>query len=160
MTLDEIKKMINDAENALPQQAFAVIHTFVRDGRGLRLAMTEQLRKACRRGRVWKSKEFLTAVKNAQYGFDDTHAHSPGGSDGIFLLTRDYRPKNEMIRKIFDRFLDRPDSGAQVIAEALHCSVTDLIPVRLVSHHLRLLGVLHRIGNEDTLLLVDYDDTK
>ncbi len=37
---------------------------------------------------------------------------------------------------------------------------SDLIPVRLVSHHLRLLGVLKHDEKSDTLVLVDYDDTK
>lgn len=32
--------------------------------------------------------------------------------------------------------------------------------VRLVSHHMRLLGVLKRDANEDWLILVDIDDTK
>ena len=160
MDLAEAKALITGSEHELPQQAFVVIHTFERDGRELRLALTDRLRKSCRRGRVWKSKALLTAIKNAQYGFDASHARSPGGSDGIFVLTRDHRPPNNMMRKVFDRFLDRPDSGSQAIAAALHCTPSSLIPVRLVSHHMRLLGVVHRSGEGDTLVLVDYDDTK
>lgn len=160
MNLDEAKSLVVASEGDLPGRAFVIIHTFERDSRKLRLALTDRLRKACRRGRVWKSKAFLTAIKNAQYGFDESHAHSPGGSDGIFVLTRDHRPKNEMMRKVFDRFLDRPDSGVQEIAEALRCDPNSLIPVRLVSHHLRLLGVAYRADVSDTLVLIDYDDTK
>jgi hypothetical protein len=37
--------------------------------------------------------------------------------------------------------------------------VDALLAVRLVSHHLRLLGVLWRGADKDTLVLVDYDDT-
>jgi hypothetical protein len=160
MNLQEAKVLITALEGDLPARDFVVMHTFERDGRKLCLALTERLKKSCRRGRVWKSKAFLTAIKNAQYGFDESHAHSPGGSDGIFVLTRDHRPQNQMMKKVFDRFLDRPDSGIQKIADALHCKPEALIPVRLVSHHLRLLGVMRRTEDHDTLVLVDYDDTK
>ena len=34
------------------------------------------------------------------------------------------------------------------------------IESRLVSHHMRLLGVLSSSATEDWLVLVDYDDTK
>ena len=159
MNLNQIKTIIINAENDLPGQTFVVIHIFVRDGRQLRLALTERLRKMCLRGRVWKSQGFLATIKNAKYGFDEAHARSPGGSDGIFLLTRDHRPKNEMMKKLFDRFLDRPDSDIQAIATALHCEPASLVPVRLVSHHIRLLGVIHRTETVDTLVLVDYDNT-
>ena len=160
MKLAEAKSLITACESKLPDQAFVVIHTFERDSRKLRLALTARLRKLCRRGRVWKSKAFLTAIKNAQYGFDESHARSPGGLDGIFMLTRDHSPPNEMMRKIFDRFLDRSDIGVMQIAKKLGCKAEALIPVRLVSHHLRLLGVIHRTKARDTLVLLDYDDTK
>ena len=101
----------------------------------------------------------LSAIKNAEYGFDRSRAHSPGGLDGIFLLTRDFRPKNEMMKKIFDKFLDRKNSGAKEIADALDCSLDELIAVRLVSHHLRLLGVIRPEEGKDTLVLVDHDRT-
>jgi len=43
----------------------------------------------------------------------------------------------------------------------IECNEKELpIPVRLVSHHLRLLGLLKHDKNEDTLMLVDFDDTK
>lgn len=35
--------------------------------------------------------------------------------------------------------------------------LNELLPVRLVSHHLRLLGVLARTGAADWLVLVDCD---
>src|SRR5436309_13927433 len=99
----------------------------------------------------------FATLKNAAYGFDDRQARSVGGRDGIFLLDRSFRPANEMMRKLFDRFLDRPDSGAEVIAAALEVPLADLLPVRLVSHHLRLLGVLARKEDGDWLVLVDCD---
>ena len=122
--------------------------------------VTDRLRKQCKKGKVWKSKEMLTALKNASYGFDLNHARSPGGYDGIFLLTRDYKPKNEMMRKLFDRYLDKPDSGAEKISRIFGLQPEQLLPVRLVSHHMRLLGVLHQGPVFDYIVLVDYDDTK
>jgi hypothetical protein len=159
MKLDEIKGLLTAVEPQLPSQAFVAMHTFERNGRRLVLAVTERLCRRCQKGRVWKSKAMLTAIKNAEYGFDPQLARSPGGRDGIFLVTRDYQPPNEMMRKLFGQYLDKPDSGAQVVAEALQVSLSSLVPVRLVSHHLRLLGLLHAGSEHDTLVLVDYDDT-
>ena len=158
MTLIEAKTTIERIEGSLSALPFVVAHTFSIDGRSLHVAITDRLRRRCRKGRAWKSPAFLTAFKNAQYGFDPNRAHSPGGADGIFVLTRGHRPANAMMTKIFDRFLDKPDSGAAEIADYLGVELQSLIPVRLVSHHLRLLGCLHRGERDDTLVLVDYDD--
>jgi len=65
-----------------------------------------------------------------------------------------------MMRKIFARYLDRPGSGVADVAASLGARPTDLQAVRLVSHHMRLLGVLFRAPSSDRLVLVDYDDTK
>ncbi|TGN99759.1 hypothetical protein PN36_33795 [Candidatus Thiomargarita nelsonii] len=53
------------------------------------------------------------------YGFDEKQARSRGGADGIFLLDRHFTPKNEMMKKLFDGFLDQPNSGIMDIAAAL-----------------------------------------
>ena len=129
-------------------------------GRKLNLAITERLRRACKRGRVWKSNQFLTAFKNASYGFDIAKATSPRGHDGVFLVTREHRPRNQMMQRLFDQFLDKPGSGAEKIAAELGVTPQELHAVRLVSHRMRLLGVLRRGTDEDTLVLVDYDDAK
>lgn len=160
MDLKDIKYKIESIENLLSENTFVVAYTFTRNKRHLQVALTEKLKKACKRGRVWKSKAFLTALKNAEYGFDEKHAKSPGGSDGIFILTREYKPKNAMMKKIFDRFLDKTDNEVNAIINELKTKRESLIPVRLVSHHMRLLGVLTRTKNEDVLVLIDYDDTK
>ena len=65
-----------------------------------------------------------------------------------------------MMKKVFDRYLDRADGGAQAVAKALGTSVDKLQAVRLVSHHMRLLGVLHSTKAEDWLVLVDWDAEK
>lgn len=155
-----LRRRLSEAEKELSEKVFVSIGVFKRDERPLTLAITERLRHKCKKGRVWKSKEMLTALKNAQYGFVDERARSRGGADGIFLLDRGFRPENEMMRKIFTGFLDRPGSGVADIAAELGVSLEKLLPVRLVSHHLRLLGVLARKPAEDWLVLVDYDDTK
>jgi hypothetical protein len=160
MDLDEARTRLTAVEGDLSAHAFLEVARFSTNDRGLRLAVTERLRKAAKKARVWKSPAFLTAIKNAAHGFDEKRARSVGGADGIYLVDRTFRPKNEMMRKLFDRFLDRPDSGANAIAAALDTDIATLVPVRLVSHHLRLLGVLHRGATEDTLVLVDYDDDK
>jgi len=155
-----IRRRLSMAEKELSDKVFVCIGVFKRDGHCLALAITDALRRKCKKGRVWKSKEMLTSLKNARYGFADERSRSRGGADGIFLLDRGFRPENEMMRKIFSGFLDRPGSGATEIASELGVPLAKLLPVRLVSHHLRLLGVLARKPEEDWLVLVDYDDTK
>ena len=56
--------------------------------------------------------------------------------------------------------VDREGSGALEVAQALGTSMDSLVAVRLVSHHLRLIGVLNRGDEADTLILVDYDNKK
>jgi hypothetical protein len=145
MTLTEARNILEAIEPMLPSTPFVVAHTFERDGRALHLALTERFMRRARKGRVWKSGPLLTAFKNAAYGFDED---------------RSFTPRNEMMRRIFDRYLDKPGSGAADVAEQLGASPDQLLAVRLVSHHMRLLGILHRAGDQDWLVLVDYDDTK
>ncbi len=152
------------AERALaaaPEEAFVIAARFpVNDERALRVGVTTRLVRAARRARLWRSPAFLTAFKNAAYGFDEERAMSAGGSDGIFLLTREFRPANAMQKKIFNRFLDQRESEAEAIASRLKVSVSELRAVRVVSHHVRLLGVLVQHEREDTIVLVDIDATK
>jgi hypothetical protein len=133
------------------------LHVFEREGRRLHVAVTARLHTHARKEGVWRSREMLATLKNAAYGFDEKVARSVGGRDGIFLMDRTFRPANEMMRKLFDQYLDRPGSGAEEVAAALGVPVGELLPVRLVSHHMRLLGVLARRGGEDWLVLVDCD---
>jgi hypothetical protein len=160
MNLAEAKQRIMALTPSLAQAPFVVLHTFVRNERSLHLALTDRFHRACRKGNVWLSPAFLTAIKNAEYGFDPHLARSRGGRDGIFLLDRTYRPPNPMMTKLFDRYLDVPDRGAADLASALRADIATFHAVRLVSHHLRLLGVLWQGTDADWLILVDYDDTK
>ncbi len=160
MNLSEAKTMLEAVESKLQGEPFVIAKTFERNGRKLHLGVTDRLRRIAKRGRVWKSSAFLTALKNAEYGFDETHARSFGGSDGIFLLDRNFTPRNEMMRKIFDKFLDKANDDVAEIARLLNTNADNFRAVRLVSHHLRLLGLLHQNANGDWIILVDYDDTK
>ena len=62
-----------------------------------------------------------------------------------------------MMKKLFDRYIDKPDSGFAELAQAMQKTPQELLPVRLVSHHLRLLGLLAQEENEDHLAVVDCD---
>jgi hypothetical protein len=159
MPLNELKVKLEEVEPLLAAQPFVEFKSYERNGRTLHVALTDRLCRIARKNRVWKSKELLSALKNAHYGFDSDHQKSSGGRDGIFLVDREFRPANEMMRKLFDQYLDKPNSGAQEVAQALGTTVDRVYPVRLVSHHMRLLGVLHRAEQEEWLVLVDYDDT-
>jgi hypothetical protein len=64
-----------------------------------------------------------------------------------------------MMKKVFDRYLDRSDSGAQDVARGLGVTVGELRGARLVSHHNRLLGVLWQGSSSDWLVLIDFDST-
>src|SRR5262245_26006130 len=119
MELVEVKERLKAIEDALADTPWVVFQTFEREGRPLHLALTERLRKHARKEGVWRSREMLATLKNAAYGFDDEKARSVGGRDGIFLLDRTFRPANKMMHKLFDRFLDKPGSGAGEIAVAL-----------------------------------------
>lgn len=151
------KTRLREIETALEANVFVEFESFTRDGRTLVVALTDRLRKRARKDGVWRSRELFATLKNAGYGFDDSRPRSVGGRDGVFRLDRTFVPPNEMMRKLFDQFLDKPGGGADEIAAALGVPVGELIPVRLVSHHLRLLGVLARAGPTDRLVLVDCD---
>jgi len=157
MDLAEAKERLKAIEATLADVPFAEFAAFERDGRALHVAVTARLRKHAKKEGVWRSRELFATLKNAAYGYDERQARSVGGRDGVFLLDRTYRPANEMMRKLFDRYLDHVGSGAEEVAGALGVPLGELLPVRLVSHHLRLLGVLARREDGDWLVLVDCD---
>ncbi|MFT5679500.1 MAG: hypothetical protein ACI8RZ_000404 [Myxococcota bacterium] len=157
--LADLKTRLTAVEDDLTGVPFLRLHTFPGE-RPLHLCLTDRLRKRARKGRVWKSTGFLTAMKNAAYGYQEGHTHSRGGADGIFALDRSFTPANRMMSLLFAGYLDKPRSGAKTVAVTLGVSVEDLKPVRLVSHHMRLLGLISRQETGDWLVLVDYDDTK
>ena len=157
MDLSEAKERVKAIESALAFAPFVEFHAFEREGRSLRVALTDRLRRTARKEGVWRSRAMLATLQNAAYGFDERQARSVGGRDGIFVMDRTFRPSNEMMVKLFDRFLDKPGGEAAKLAVALGVALAELRPVRLVSHHMRLLGVLARQSGGDWLILVDCD---
>ncbi|MCG7850969.1 MAG: hypothetical protein MIO92_00445, partial [Methanosarcinaceae archaeon] len=61
---------------------------------------------------------------------------------------------------IFNCFLDKPDPLVAEIAVRYDAPLAKLLPVRVVSHHMRLLGVFIENGAGGRVVLVDFDDTK
>jgi len=157
MKLNEVRKRLLEIDPLLGSGQPVEFQCFERDGHKLRVFLTQRLKMRAEKQRLWGTKAMMTTLKNASYGFDSMRPRSRGGADGIFLLDRDHRPINPMMRKIFDSFLDRPDSGAEQVAAHLSVRLADMLPVRLVSHDLRLLGLLSRREEDDRLVIIDCD---
>jgi hypothetical protein len=156
--MDELARLrdeLEEVEVRLASEPYVALRPQVRDGRSTHVVISRRFHRLVRRARIWRSSALLTTLKNAGYGFDPTHARSVGGRDGIFLIDRTVA--GPMTRKLYDRYLDRADSGAPELASYLGAPLDQLQAVRLVSHHLRLLGVLCRKATEDWLALVDFD---
>ncbi|MEZ5427736.1 MAG: hypothetical protein R2747_15815 [Pyrinomonadaceae bacterium] len=102
----------------------------------------------------------LTTLNNASYGFDSLNSRSRSGSDGIFKIDENFKPINSMIKKLFNKFLNKPDKLIPFIEKYFNTTIDQFIPVRLVSHHMRLLGLLFIDGNKQNLILVDFDNEK
>lgn len=160
MDFAEVKQKLEAAEVVLVGQPTAVFAEFHTPHGELRVVLTDRLRRKCRKGRVWKSPAMLSALKNAAYGYDLNAPRSRGGADGIFLVDRDFRPVNSMVKKLFDQFIDKPDPLVPVLADVLRWPKESWIPVRLVSHHMRLLGIISALHGITQLTLIDYDDAK
>ncbi len=157
MDKGEIRQRLRDVEKHLADDIMAEFGTFERDGRQLRLYLTSRFRRKAKRARCWATPHMCSAVSNAAYGFDPEHPRSRGGSDGVFLVDRTHRPSNQMMRKLFDGFLDVSGGEAEAVAKRFGVEAESLLAVRLVCHSVRLLGVLHRAAESDHLVLVDVD---
>lgn len=153
--LAHLREELEEVEARLVNEPYVALRPMVRDGRTMHVVITARFVRLARRARIWRSTAVAATLKNAGYGFDPTHARSLGGRDGIFLIDRTV--DGPMTRKLYDRFLERADSGAGALASYLGASLEQLQAVRLVSHHLRLLGVLHRRPTADWLAIVDFD---
>jgi hypothetical protein len=158
--LSEVRSKLEIAEGELAETQVALFADFRTPHGALRVSVTDRLRRKSRKSRVWKSPAMLTALKNSSYGFDPKAARSRGGADGIFSVDRSFKPPNAMMSKLFAQFLDKPDPLVEVLVGYLGKPSTEWFTVRLVSHHLRLLGVLAASSSGAHLVLVDYDDDK
>jgi hypothetical protein len=159
MLLTDLKQRIKDKEPEIKENLLTWILKDEINGKQLSVGLTPLLMKNCKKGKVWNSKEFLITLKNFKYGFNETKKRSRGGYDGVFMMDRKFRPYNSMQRKLFEKFIDKPGSEFNGIIEFMDIREEDVVPIRLVSHHMRLLGILHQ-ANKDMLVLVDFDREK
>ncbi len=123
----------------------------------LQVLVTGRLLREAKRSEHWRSKHFCATLSNAKYGFDNLQARSRSGKDGIFLMDRELVPSNLMQKKLFDKFLDKPDPLISIICAEFAVKPQELLPVRLVSHNMRLLGLLIASPQVTRLILVDLD---
>ena len=155
--LDDIKHKLKTLEPQLQKQSIVSFHTFATPQGDLQVHLTNRLYKKCRKDKIWKSRAMCSTLRNACYGFHVT-SRSRGGSDGIFRIDRDFSPPNSMMKKIF-KFIDTPGDLSREISDTF-AENSEWLAVRLVSHHLRLLGVIVSIQKNIHLILVDYDNQK
>jgi hypothetical protein len=158
--LTELKTKVAAIEPLLNQNTFVVLEEQQCNERKLIIALTHRLYILLKKQKLWQSNDFLITLKNAKYGFNHNNPRSRGGKDGIFLVEKNFKPRNKMIDKLYDRFIEKPNSGINEIASSLGTTSKNLKAVRLVSHHMRLLGLLFIKENEDWIVLIDYDKTK
>nr|MEE4266887.1 hypothetical protein [Candidatus Krumholzibacteria bacterium] len=160
MDLAEVKKRLGDLDAVLTDRSVAEFGEFNTPHGGLSVWVSDRLVKKCRKGRVWKSPGMCTAMKNAEYGFDTKTSRSRGGADGLFQVDRHFSPVNAMMKKLFDQFLDKPDPLVATLENHFGVPAQKWIAVRLVSHHLRLLGFMVTSRGRSQLVLVDFDNEK
>jgi len=157
MPLDALIPLLEASERVLAQDWLASLGSFGANNREVEVFVTARFVRAARRARCWKSRAMLTALKNAAYGYDPSRPRSRGGRDGIFRVDRTFTPPNAMMRKLYAGFIDQKNGDADLLAQRLGVDRQDFMPVRLVSHHLRLLGVLVCEPGERRLVLIDLD---
>lgn len=157
MQIADIKRRLSALEDKLAKSLLVSYEDFEVNGKSLKVYLSNSLQKRARKARVWKTKEFCITLRNAKYGLDPYNTKSKGGRDGVYLLDRDFKPANEMQKRIFDQFIDKSNSDFSAIVEALKLSYEQVRAVRVVSHHMRLLGISHTGKEEDILVIVDVD---
>lgn len=160
MELREIRTRVEAIETQLGCAPFVELASFRREEGALRIALTDRFRRQAERAGVWCSDGMLKNLLQAGHGLRKDRMRSLGGDDGIFVLDRNFRPENVMMRRIFGEFLDRRPAELESILGRLGCSLDHLKAVRVVSHHLRLLGIVAACDLDEWLILVDVDPTK
>lgn len=109
------------------------------DGRwGLDVWVCSRFLRIIRRERVARDAALGNTLENLKYGWWPKTARSTGGRDGIFAITRDFAPRNEMMRKCFEKGLD--SSAGTLSLEAAGMPKASATAVRVVSHAMRVLA--------------------
>jgi len=161
MDITEMAHRLAQVEEHFGSASVVLLDEFETSHGKLRVYLTDRLRRNCQKGRVWATHEMIATLKNVSYGFDRNAPRSRGGVDGIFRVDRRFKPANSMMKKLFARFIDKPDPLIPQLVQLFGTSPDTWTAVRVVSHHMRLLGVFDN-GNLGVgcLVLVDYDDEK
>ncbi|MCB9233319.1 MAG: hypothetical protein H6581_16800 [Bacteroidia bacterium] len=159
-SLEELKNHLKSLSGQLAEKPLVLLESYALNGQKFHLYLSQALYKNCKKGKVWLSNDFFITLKNAKYGLDQDHQWSGGGKDGIFLIDRKFRPRNMMQTKIFDKFIDKAGSPFLEYAKLLEFEPSQVEAIRVVSHHMRLLGILSKKKNEIMIILVDFDNTK
>ncbi len=149
------------APDPLEPQPFCQVEDAGGGQRTLRVFLSRHFLRAVVKGRLQRSALLWKALLNVRYGYEPARGNSPGGRDGIFRVTSDFRPANEMQRKLYDGYLERPEGREEL--RRFISNVDEAHGVRVVSHGLRLLGFVEvpRDGSAAmTLVLVDVDVNK
>ena len=160
MEIEEAKRRLESCEHILDKEVIVEFAFFDSDEKKLQLYLTQQLKRNCKKKKIWKSKAFFITLKNVKYGIDPVNFKSKGGKDGVFIIDRNFSPRNMMQKKIFDQYIDKETSDFNYVVEMMKFSLKKVNAIRVVSHHMRLLGIHQRVNNIDKVVLVDYDDTK
>lgn len=116
--------------------------------------LTPRFVKATKKHRS-KGPALWSTLQNLRYGYDPLHANSPGGKDGIFNVTPNYKPKNAMIKKLYDHYL-HTTRGQEELSRYVK-DLTIVHGIRVVSHHARLLGFIDHQPTRDLIILTDID---
>lgn len=156
MDLKELKIKVKEIENDLERYPFLKVVDFHEGNRSVSVYLTPRLKNKCKKGKVWNSRQFLITLMNAKYGYKEDNPRSGGGQDGVFLVDRKFKPRNEMQNKLFDQFINKAKEDYLSIIKEFSGPQKTFLPVRVVSHHMRLLGLL-LIEECDHVILVDYD---
>ncbi|MFH0980934.1 MAG: hypothetical protein V2A79_05285 [Planctomycetota bacterium] len=127
----------------------------------LRVYLSPHFRRVLRKSRPAQTAHLVKALRNVKYGFDIKRSQSRGGRDGIFAVSRDFRPRNAMMVKLYNRYFDTPQGKAELRHYFDDPGATR--GVRVVCHSLRLLGFME-LRDEDgcsvqKLVLADMDAT-
>lgn len=157
LQIEDVKSRLAVLESDLTASLLVHYEDFTVNQRSYRVYLCQKLMKQARKNRVWKSKEFCITLRNVKYGLEQDSARSRGGRDGIYLLDQNFKPYNDMQRRIFDQFINNPASDFIAITKELDLSTAHIKAVRVVSHHMRIVGIYHTGVETDTLALVDVD---
>ena len=163
MEIADVKSRLEALEESIEQNVISEFVELEIDGKTLVVYLAKDLKKNCQKGKIWKSKPFYITLKNIKYGLDKNQMRSKQGRDGIFLVDRDFKPANSMQTKIYKKYIDKESSSFGKAAKLLDIKkeeLKDIKGVRVVSHHLRLLGFYLEKAEKDILVLFDFDAEK